>query len=63
MKHNIISQVDAQVINKILVDGYGYNGGWIQLFGLKTPERISTYLRDKHSITVSAHGIVEWLRS
>ena len=63
MKHGQISQVDAQVINNILSDGYGYNGGWVQLYGLKTPEKISSYLNDKHGISVSAAGIVKWLTS
>ena len=63
MKHGQISQVDAQVINNILSDGYSYNGGWVQLYGLKTPEKISSYLSDKHGISVSAAGIIKWLTS
>lgn len=62
MKDGKLSQVDAQVINNILQDGYGYNGGWVLLYGLKTPEKISSYLSSKHGISISAHGIVEWLK-
>lgn len=63
MKHGKISQIDAQVINNILKEGFGYNGGWVEIFGLKTPEGISRFLEQKYGLTVSAGKITEWLKS